>query len=447
MSAVHPPPAPLRVVQLVTTLARGGAQATVLASSVDVPAGPGGSPPIDVRVLAGGEATGEGSFWGDPVTAGIRIDVVPTLRRSIRPLADVRALRWLVAHLRAERPDVVHTHSSKAGVLGRLAAAAAGVPCVHTVHGWGPLDAGGPVARRAVVAIERILARRTAALVVVGADDLDRGLRLGIGRAEQYHLIRSGIEPPDARQRAAVRRELDLDGRWVVGMVGRLAAQKDQVALIEAFATVAGTVGADATLVLVGDGPRRAAVEAVTAANPGLDVRLLGARPDGPRLVTGFDVAVNAAHWEGLPRAVVEAASAGVPVVATDVGSTRELIRPGRSGRLVPPGDVGALAEAIADARSHPDRTAAMAAEAVRLAADYGADRMRDDLHRLWRLVGHGGLAGVAGTAGTAGTAGPGVDDAGTKPTPATGPAVRPSAARRSSRRAGLTRRRRPVAR
>ncbi|MEM9566358.1 MAG: hypothetical protein AAGA93_27305, partial [Actinomycetota bacterium] len=114
-------------------------------------------------------------------------------------------------------------------------------------------------------------------------------------------------------------------------------------------------------------------------------------------------------------------------------------IRPGRSGRLVPPGDVGALAEAIADARSHPDRTAAMAAEAVRLAADYGADRMRDDLHRLWRLVGHGGVAG------TAGTAGPGFDDAGTKPTSATGPAVRPSATRRSSRRAGPTRRRRPV--
>ncbi len=433
MTTDRPTP-PLRVVQIVTTLARGGAQATVLASSTEVPPGQDGTPPLDVRVLTGADTTGEGSFWDDRATAGVAIDVVPAMRRSIRPVDDALALRWLVAHLRAERPDVVHTHSSKAGVLGRLAAAIARVPCVHTVHGWGPLDAGGPIARRSVVALERLLARLTAALVVVGADDLERGLRLGIGRADQYHLIRSGIEPPDAGQRDAVRRELGVDGRWVVGMVGRLAAQKDQAALVAAFA---GLAPEDGTLVLVGDGPRRPAIEAAVAANPGLDIRLLGARADGPRLATGFDLAVNASRWEGLPRSVVEAASAGVPVVASDVGSTSELIRPGRSGRLVPPGDVVALAEAIADTRRRPDLTQAWAAEARRLAAGYTAERMRSDLHRLWLRVGRG----VATAAPDPGSGGGGERQ------PTAGADARPNGARSGPAPADRGRRRRPAGR
>ncbi|MEL6983566.1 MAG: glycosyltransferase, partial [Actinomycetota bacterium] len=393
-------------VQIVTTLARGGAQATVLASSGASPSasdGSGGSGhstdapavaathPVEVTVLAGADTTGEGSFWDDPALDSIDVEVVPHLLRSIRPLADLRALWWLVRRLRADRPDVVHTHSSKAGVLGRLAAAAVGVPCVHTVHGWGPLDAASGSTRRVVILLERGLARLSAALVVVGRGDLDRGLDLGIGRAWQYRLIRSGIELPDSADptiRTRVRRDLDVEGRWVVGMVGRLAAQKDQATLIDAVAN-AGL--ADTTLVLIGDGPKRSALEAHAAAHSGLDVRFLGPRPDGADLVAGFDVAVNASHWEGLPRTVVEAAAAGVPVIASDLGSTDDLIEPGRSGRLVPPGDTGELTKALVAARRDRAETAAMAAEAARRARDFSADRMRSDLCRLWSEVSRAG--------------------------------------------------------
>lgn len=384
---------PIQVVQIVTTLARGGAQATVLASSGrsrddDLS---DGSTPIEVRVLAGSDGTGEGSFWGDQALDAIRIDTVPHLVRSVRPVADLRALWWLIRWLRAERPDVVHTHSSKAGVLGRLAAAAAGIPCVHTVHGWGPLDAAGAAAGRSVVTVERWLARLSTALVVVGRGDLDRGLALGIGSIPQYRLIRSGVElpePGDPQTRERVRRELDLEDRWVVGMVARFAAQKDQATLIDAFAGAALT---DATLVLVGDGPERAGLQARAAANPMLDVRFLGARPDGARLVAGFDVAVNASRWEGLPRAVVEAAAAGVPVIAADVGSTGDLIEPGRTGRLVPPGDVAALTAALIAARQDRADTDRMAIEAIRRAGAFSADRMRADLRHLWlEVAGHG---------------------------------------------------------
>ncbi len=379
---------PLRVTQIVTTLARGGAQATVVASAHDL------DPGTEVSILTGPDSTAEGTYWGDPALASISVELVDDLVRAIRPVNDVRAVRSLIDRLRRDRPDVVHTHSSKAGVLGRLAAVAAGIPCVHTVHGWGPLDVGGAIAGRAVVAVERLLARRTAALVTVGQADLERGLELGIGRPDQYRLIRSGIDlpwpvgpdrasghPPD---RNAVRAELALEGRWVVGMVGRMAAQKDQALLIEAF----GAAGMDdATLVLVGDGPTRGEIETAAGRWPHLDIRLLGARPDGARLVAGFDVAVNASRWEGLPRTVVEAAANGVPVVATDVGATGELIRPRVSGHLVRPGHAEGLTEALLTVRSDAAATREMAAEARRMAEGFSADRMRRDLVELWHDV------------------------------------------------------------
>jgi glycosyltransferase involved in cell wall biosynthesis len=380
---------PLRVLQLITTLARGGAQATVLASADPADLA---DRRVEVTVLAGVDATGEGSYWDDQAIERLRIEPVPDLVRPLRPGSDARALRWLIARLRADPPDVVHTHSSKAGVLGRLAARVVGLPCVHTVHGWGPVNAGRGPARVAAIGLERFLAQRSAALVVVGEGDRTFGLANRIGRPEQYRLIRSGIEldreldqrgslaaDPAARDR--LRARLGLDDRFVVGMVGRLAPQKDQLTLIEAVAR-AGL--ARSTLVLVGDGPRRADLERAAAGRPDLDIRFLGARPDGARLVRAFDVAVNASRWEGLPRVVVEAAAAGVPVVASDVGSTGELVENGRTGWLVPPADPDALADAIAEIAADPGLAEARAEEARRRVGAYSADRMRDDLVALW---------------------------------------------------------------
>lgn len=382
---------PLRVVQLITTLARGGAQATVLASVQPAPTVGQGQPSaagVDMVVMAGTDRTGEGSFWDDPILDRLRVESVPHLTRPVDPWRDARALAWLIRRFRADRPDVVHTHSSKAGVLGRLAALVAGVPCVHTVHGWGPINAGPGPGRVASIGLERALARLSAALVVVGQGDLEFGLAHRIGHPGQYHLIRSGIElgasgtgPATGEERLALRHQLGLDGRFVVGMVGRMAAQKDQLCLIEAFDRL-GLAGA--TLVLVGDGPRRPALEEAARSRASADVRFLGARPDGARLVTAFDVAVNASHWEGLPRTVVEAAAAGVPVVASDVGGTAELVEPERTGWLVPPGDVEALASAIGQAHDDRPRARALAEAARSRSGQFSADEMRSRLLRLW---------------------------------------------------------------
>ncbi|MEM7273375.1 MAG: glycosyltransferase family 4 protein [Actinomycetota bacterium] len=376
---------PLRVAQIVTTLARGGAQATVMASAEMSADG------VAVTVLAGPDRTDEGSFWDDERAgdAGSIPEVVevPDLVRRPAPVKDVLALVWLVRWLRRHRPDVVHTHSSKAGVLGRLAARAVGIPCAHTVHGWGPLYATSPVARRVAVTIERVLARCSAALIVVGRADLRYGLDHGIGSTQRYRLIRSGIDTALATAAAArrdeIRSELGLGDRFVVGMVARMAYPKDHASLV---AAVADADLGDAVLVLIGDGPERAEVERLAvAAGLGERIRILGLRPDAATVVAAFDVAVLASRWEGMPRSVVEAAAAGVPVIATDVGSVADLIEDGVSGRLVPPGDVAALAQALVDVHASPAARRIMADAARERSVEFSVDRMRRELRDLWR--------------------------------------------------------------
>ena len=380
------------VAQLITTLARGGAQATVLASADrSAMAGLG----VEVVVLSGKDDTGGGSFWDDPALDAVDVVAVPGLVRRIAPFRDLRCLLWLIRWLRANRPAVVHTHSSKAGVLGRLAAFATRTPCVHTVHGWGPLYASNRFAASAAALVERMLAAITEALVVVGESDLRHGLAAGIGRPGRYRVIRSGVDiersADAALDRASIREELGLDRRFVVGMVARMAEPKDHATLVRAFGLA--ELPEDSILVLVGDGPQRQAIDQLVAACDLTDrVRSVGARADGQRMVAAFDVAVLSSQWEGMPRAVVEAAAASVPIVASDVGAVHELIDDGISGRLLPVGDVAAMADALADAYDRPEAYRNMAEVAQRRAEAFSADRMRRELVELWcTLAGHHG--------------------------------------------------------
>lgn len=381
----------LRVAQLVTTLARGGAQATVL-GALDVPGEAGEA--VEVTVLAGRDDPGEGTHWAELLASGARVVPVGPLHRSVRPVADVAALWWLIRWLRAERPDVLHTHSSKAGVIGRLAAAAAGVPVVHTVHGWSyvGLTTGrgrrGRLVRWAVIALERWLARWTRALVVVTPLDAERGLGDGIGRPDQYRVVRSGIDlnrPRSGRAaRPDLRRQQGWSDRFVVGVVSRLVVAKGIDTLVMAFARTAVPGG---VLVVVGDGPDRPRLEqlAVEAGLGPEQVRFLGARDDAAHLVAAFDLFALPSHWEGLPRTLVEAVAAEVPVVATAVGGIPELIRPGRTGTLVPVGDPAALAAVLAAAAADPGPFRAMAERAARAAEDFSVEAMRLDLAQVWR--------------------------------------------------------------
>ncbi|MEM7339987.1 MAG: glycosyltransferase [Actinomycetota bacterium] len=386
----------LRVAQIVTTLARGGAQATALAAldSAD--------PDIEVVLLAGADDTGESSFWDDCV-GDSRVVPVPELHRSMRPDAEHRALAAVTAALRALRPDVVHTHSSKAGVLGRVAANRLGVPVAHTVHGWsmaGPTSSRSMLVRarrRGVVALEQALAARTDAIVVVTEADRSAGLAAGIGQPDQYHVIRSGIDLSVPTRAAddphAQRAQLGVGPGFLVGTVARLSPQKDLGTLLTGFARARRDLERIApdgppSLVIIGGGPDHDALRTRTSAL-GLDeyVRFLGPRADAAALVAGFDLFALSSRWEGLPRSIVEAVAAGVPVVATDVGGVSELIDHGRTGRLVAAGDADAIANALVDAAAASGQSVAMARRARHDIDAFAVDRMRTDLAELWRSL------------------------------------------------------------
>lgn len=372
---------------VITRMIVGGAQETVLLAAALADRQRFSS------VLLSGPQTGpEGSLLAEAERRGVRVVIVPELVREVAPFRDLTALRSLRRVLRAERVELVHTNSSKAGVLGRLAARSLGLPVVHTVHGWPFHEHQQPAAALVWRQIERRLASRTARLVVVAAADRDKGLAAGVGRPEQYTVVRSGLEleqyEASSGQRSAVRVQLGLPlDAVVVGAVNRLSPQKDPLALVRAFAAVVEQVPG-AHLVVAGDGPLRKQVDRVVAA-AGLSgsVHLLGLRNDVPRLLGAFDVFLSTSLWEGLPRTIVAAMAAGVPVVATGADGVVDIVDDGVTGRLVPPQAPAAAAEAVLQLLADPSSARRMAREAHARVQSFGATAMVRGLEQVYDEV------------------------------------------------------------
>lgn len=297
-----------------------------------------------------------------------------------------KQLLRLRALMKRERVSLVHAHDFYAGVLGASAARLAGVRSIvcrrhlrlsdRRVHDWGTR-----------------YAHRLADRVLVNSEAIrDHILNSGCVAPEKIVVIRNGLDAvpisPTERQqrRAALLLELNLNAdAKLVGMVARLQPVKGHRYFIEAAAQIAREE-ADAHFVLVGEGALRREIEA-QAAQLGLTnrVHLLGDRKDAARIVAGFDVAVLASLHEGLPNTVMEAMAAGVPVVATAVGGTTELIADGETGFLVPPADAEALAQRILYALRNPDWSAHMAAEGCRHILDqFSMPRMVESVERLY---------------------------------------------------------------
>jgi len=336
-------PERVRVVQVITKLALGGAQETVLAlcSGLD-PAR------YEVTVMCGPETDAEGDLWSEFRAAGVAIEIVPSLGRSVRALGDARALASVTQAMRRVSPDVVHTHTSKAGAIGRVAARVARVTAVvHTVHGWS-FDHRGGTFSRPMIEAERALSRWCDRLVVVTPADQEKGLASRIGKPDQYRLVRSGIDvskfafaPAD---RLAIRERVGISPTaTVIGSVGRLTEQKDTRTLVHAFERIA-VAHADTHLVVVGDGPRRYELEQ-TIIDAGLvgRVHLVGAQHDPALWYSAMDVFALSSRWEGLPRAALEAAASGLAIVSTRCGGMEELERHGIAS-LCAVGDDASLA-------------------------------------------------------------------------------------------------------
>jgi glycosyltransferase involved in cell wall biosynthesis len=286
---------------------------------------------------------------------GVRVEVLTSLQRSVSPRSDVATLAALRALIRTTRPALVHTHSSKAGVLGRLAARLEGVPAIHTAHAWSFSD-GQPKRRIALsVPVEAALGRITPRFIVVSDADGEVARRRGVATAAQIRVVYNGLS--DVAERA------NPGGACVpvVTMVARLAAPKDPLLLLRALARVKAPIRVQ----LVGDGPERATVEAA-ARDAGLlqggRVAFLGARGDVASILSESHVGLLVSRQEGFPLVVLEAMRAGLPVIASDVGGIREAVAHGSTGLLVPRGDERALAAALESLATDPARRELMGA-------------------------------------------------------------------------------------
>jgi glycosyltransferase involved in cell wall biosynthesis len=375
----------LRVAHIITRMIVGGAQETVLlaASLAD-------RSRFDPVVVCGPQTGPEGSLHDEVRRRGIELVVLPELVRQVAPATDLRAVRALTCELRRLAPDVVHTNSSKAGIIGRVAARRAGVPRVlHTVHGWPFHDHQSAPVRRVWQELERRTAPLVDRLVVVADADREKGLAVGIGRPEQYVIVRSGLELADYERPPLNAAEVRAEMGWpeaapVVGAVNRLSPQKDPLTLVEAFAVVARR-RPDVRFLVAGDGPLRPQVEA-RIAELGLSDRigLAGLRDDVPRLLRAFDVFVSASRWEGLPRTIIAAMASGVPVVATPADGVVDVVQDGVSGLVAPVGDAGALGQAVLRLLDDAELRVRVVEDAAARVQEFDARRMVRDLERLY---------------------------------------------------------------
>jgi glycosyltransferase involved in cell wall biosynthesis len=336
---------------------------------------------VETAIVAG---TG-GTLLDDAERVGFEVTRVSSLVPELDIRRDPAALRELTEILGDGRFDVVHTHSAKAGALGRIAARLAGVPAVvHTYHGFPFHEFQSRARRAAYVQAERSLARITDQFLVVGSAVAAEAIRRGIVPVDRVRVIDSaiadGIPVCSRESRYRARAHLSVPpGMYVVGNVGRLDEQK---APLDFVAAIAELDRPDVMGVMIGDGPLREQVARDIAVRGLTDrIVLLGERRDVPECLPAFDVFAMSSLYEGVPCAIVEAMRCGIPVAATAVNSVPEIVVPGRTGLLAAPTDPVGLATAIRYLLDHPADAQRMACSArTALVSRFSPEGLAEDL-------------------------------------------------------------------
>ncbi len=363
----------VRAATLITRL-EGGAGVLALRGALALADGPFG-----ITIITG---SGDRRLLGQARAAGLEVIVEPSLVAPVSPRDDLAALRSLSALLARRRFDVVHTHTAKAGALGRIAARRAGAPrVVHTYHGFPFHEFQSRPRRAAYIAAERRLGRITDVALCVGTGVAVEAVRRRLVPPERIRTIGVAVPPvpppaAGARERARAALGVPRDAA-VVGTVARLTYQKAPEDFVAAVRELGrrrrGVVG-----VWVGDGELAGRVERLARDAAGCQMVLAGERADVPGILPAFDVFALPSRYEGLPTAVVEAMASGVPVVATAVNAVGDVVVPGETGLLVPPRRPELLADAIGYLLASPETAARMAAAArERLGTRFGVAALR----------------------------------------------------------------------
>ena len=380
----------VKVVNIVTRLSIGGVahHLTNLMRGLD-------PSQYEQQLVCGFEGAGEKSMRDRIQARGVTPILIPKLVGNPRlSIADGAAFAHILCLLRRQRPMIVHTHTSKAGLLGRLAARLTGVPIVvHTFHGLVLKGHYGPVKSSGVRAVERWLAGFSDRLITVSVEDKKDLLAYRIAPSRKIEVIPVGLELnhfiDDRSRRGVLHRALGLDvANRLIGIVGRIAPVKNHRLFFDAMARVLAE-STTTHVVVVGDGDLRPAMERyVRELGIANRVSFLGWRYDLPQVYTDLDVVVISSNNEGTPVTAIEAMAAGRPVVATRVGGLPDVISDGETGYLVPPGNVAQLASAVERVLGDGEATERLrrkARESVR--HKFVVDRLATDIDLLYRRL------------------------------------------------------------
>lgn len=381
----------MRVTHVITRLIVGGAQENTVASVLGLRTKPGLQVDLISGLTHGQEGSLEGQFADQPGT----LRIVPELVRPIRPWKDVQALRSLQQIFASEKPDIVHTHSGKAGVVGRLAAARARVPIiVHTIHGPSFGAFQRPLANRLFQFAERRAGKVTTHFVTVADAMKSQYLAAGIGKPEQYTRIFSGFNLKPflaATNDLSLRTSLGILAQdIVVGKIARLVPLKghaDLIALAKKLVENCPRI----KFLFLGDGHERARlaseVRALGLANRFIFAGLV--RPESVAPLIGImDLVVHLSLREGLARALPQALAAGRAVVAYDCDGAAEVCLDNRTGFLVKPGDLATLQDRILQLAQDPPLRARLGESGRQLVREsFAVERMVDELEALYQRL------------------------------------------------------------
>lgn len=378
----------VKVTHIITRLILGGAQEnTVL--SVE---GLNKIPYYDIELISGPAIGPEGELINRVKQSGVKLHIINEMRRNINPILEIITFVKLFLYLVKTKPDVVHTHSSKAGILGRFAARWAGVKVViHTIHGPAFHEYQSRAANWFFKACEIGAEKVTDKIVTVGEVMKEQAVAARVGKPDKFVVIYSGIEvekflkPADEK---SIRRKYGTEDKIAIGMISRLFLLKGHEYLFAATANLKKRFP-NIALMLIGDGALRGDFER--------QVEKLGIKENTiftglvkseaiPETIKAIDILVHTSFREGLPRAIPQALISGKPVVAFDVDGAKEVVIDSKTGYLVPPADADKLTEAIAKVIESPDLGKKLGEEGKRLFAEqFSAKKMVNDLDKLYR--------------------------------------------------------------
>lgn len=333
----------IKLLQIITKLELGGAQLSTLDLIKELD-----RDSYDIYLIS----SDEGILINDALSVpDLRVNLISTLKGEINIFNDIKCLFFIYKFIKKNNIEIVHTHSSKAGIIGRWAAKLAGVKVIiHTVHGWEFHKFQNKIKRSFYVFLERITAMITDKIISVTNYDISKGLKNKIGSTNKYNLVRYGIRKEEfgLSGNGLIKKNWGIEnGSFVVGMIGCFKPQKSPLDFIR-LAEKAFKQFVDIKFIMVGDGELKEKAIALTEKlNLQNKFLFLGWQRNIPEILSSFDVLVLTSLWEGLPLVFLEAMASSKPIIANDISGNREIIENGVNGFLVKPRDCNALAERV----------------------------------------------------------------------------------------------------